>query len=164
MVPKPNHADSSVFETIQRERNGVAAIHSAFGDFPAGVAAHYEFYKQLVLKDSLPLTRAEREFLAWKTSEANECPYCIGHHYAAFQGASSSSIEPAKANALERLALSLTKEMWKANALKPMFLDSGFSEPEWQHAIMVVAYFNFANRCAHAMNLQLEENFQSTCE
>lgn len=154
---------TNIFETIQRERNGVASIHSEFSKFPAGVAAHYEFYKRLVLDDGLPLTRVEREFLAFKTSEANECPYCIGHHRAAFDKISTTRIEQSRIKPLEHLAYTLTKEAWKAHLLAPMFLEAGFSPAEWQHAVMIVSYFNFANRCAHAMNLQLEENFQTTC-
>jgi len=53
--------------------------------------------------------------------------------------------------------------MWRTNSLKRSFIEAGFSEAEWQHAVMVVAYFNFANRCAHAMGLELEENFHFTC-
>lgn len=155
---------SEIFHTIAEERGGVAAIHTAFNEFPAGVSAHYEFYKRIVLADDLPLCRAERELLALKTSEANECPYCIGHHRAAFENTKTSSLSPERALALESLARTLTKEPWKASALKSTFLSGGFNEDEWQHAIMIVAYFNFANRCAHAMNLSLEENFEPTCK
>lgn len=156
--------EPSIFETIRRERNGLATIHTAFSDFPVGVAAHYEFYKTLILAEDLPLSRNEREFLAFKTSESNECPYCIGHHRAAFDNASSNEMSEARTRLLDRLASTLTREPWKAHLFAESFLDAGFTRAEWQHAVMIVSYFNFANRCAHAMNLRLEENFESTCK
>ncbi|MGE0525600.1 MAG: carboxymuconolactone decarboxylase family protein [Bdellovibrionales bacterium] len=152
-----------IFQTIHKERNGVASIHTAFKDFPEGVAAHYQLYKQIVLVDDLPLPRVEREFLAVKTSEANKCPYCVGHHQSALDNFATALINPNRANTLQTLAETLTKTMWKASLLRTSFLESGFTEAEWQHAIMIVAYFNFANRCVHAMGLELEENFQATC-
>lgn len=152
-----------IFQMIDRERNGVASIHTSFKDFPQGVAAHYQLYKQIVLVDGLPLPRTEREFLAVKTSEANKCPYCIGHHQSALDNFAATVTDPNRASALQTLAETLTKTMWRASSLKESFLAAGFTEAEWQHAVMIVAYFNFANRCVHAMGLELEENFQTTC-
>ncbi|MGE3760308.1 MAG: carboxymuconolactone decarboxylase family protein [Pseudobdellovibrionaceae bacterium] len=157
-------SNSDIFKKIYEERGGVARIHSSFEAFPEGVSAHYQLYKQLILADGLPLSRAEREFLATKTSEANKCPYCIGHHQAALKNFTSDPIASDRALALEILAETLTKNMWKTSLMRKSFLAAGFNESEWQHAIMVVAYFNFANRCAHAMGLELEENFQLTCK
>ena len=152
-----------IFQVIDRERNGVASIHTSFKDFPQGVAAHYQLYKQIVLMEDSPLPRAEREFLAVKTSEANKCPYCIGHHQSALENFASAPTDPRRANALQTLAETLTKTMWKASLLRKSFLETGFTEAEWQHAVMIVAYFNFANRCVHAMGLELEEDFETTC-
>lgn len=158
-----DRSSSDIFETIRRERNGLAAIHTAFGSFPEGVAAHYQFYKQLILADDLPLTRVEREYLAWKTSEANACPYCIAHHRAAFGRSEESSLNPEKMEVLSTLAQELTASPWKASRLKAFFLAAGFSEAQWSHAVMVIGYFNFVNRCALAMNLILESNFETMC-
>lgn len=155
---------NDVFEIIENERNGLAKIHTVFKDFPAGIFAHYQFYKQIILSEDLPLSRTEREFLAVKTSEANQCPYCIGHHKSALENAEAESLDKSRAKLLEELAQTLTKEMWRASPLKSQFLKVGFSEAEWQHAVMVVSYFNFANRCAHAMQLELEENYEETCK
>lgn len=153
-----------VFELISRERNGLASIHTAFKDFPQGVLAHYTFYKSLMLEDKLPLIRAEREYLAFKTSEYNQCPYCIGHHQIAFNNCSTKEMDNAKFSILDKLSFALTKEPWKTSVIKKSFLLTGFNEAQWQHAVMIVSYFNFANRCAHAMDLELENGFENTCE
>jgi len=155
---------SDIFETIKRERNGVAGIHSAFASFPEGVAAHYQFYKQIILAADLPLTRNEREFLAWKTSEANQCPYCIAHHRVAFDVSKGPSLDAEKVEVLGELAHELTLNAWKASRLKTRFFAAGYSDAQWSHAVMVVGYFNFVNRCAHAMGLELESDFETTCK
>jgi uncharacterized peroxidase-related enzyme len=156
-------ASNGIFEKIRKERNGLASIHTAFGAFLPGVSAHYEFYKSIMLEQELPLSRSEREFLAWKTSEANQCPYCIGHHKAAFTGIAVTEISSERCAALEALARSITLEPWKSASSVEGLKKAGLSESELQHAVMVVSYFNFANRCAHAMGLELEPNFESTC-
>lgn len=155
---------SDIFETIRAERDGIAEIHSAFKSFPEGVSAHYQYYKQVILAPNLPLNRGDREYLAWKTSEANECPYCVGHHKAAFQASDGMSLDPAKIAVLNLLAQELTTSPWKASQVKSDFFKAGYSEAQWCHAVMVVSYFNFANRCAHAMELELENGFEATCK
>jgi len=163
---------SAVFDRIRQERGAIAAIHSAFEAFPEGVAAHFDFYTKLMLADDLPLLRHEREWLAVETSDANQCPYCIRHHATAlrkhipdaFSEDQGSPGGRRRRQLLSDLANVLTLTPWKASTLHSVFLEEGFSEREWQHAVMIVSYFNFANRCAHAMALELEKDFETTCE
>jgi len=155
--------------TIKEARGGIARIHSAFSQFPVGMKAHFEFYDKIMLGENLPLSREDREFLAVETSRANECPYCVGHHEEAFRKIlkekkfEKSSKETARQNLLKQFAMSLTKEPWKASNFHDQFLKEGLTEAQWQHAIMVVSYFNFANRLAHSQNLDLEQDFEVTC-
>lgn len=116
-----------------------------------------------MLAESLPLSRLEREFLAMTVSEANTCPYCIGHHTEAFKN-TDGEIESNKKAALKEAAIALTLKPHTASAFASRFLAAGFSPAAWQHAVMVISYFNFANRCAHAMGLELETNFEATCK
>ncbi|MGE3975933.1 MAG: carboxymuconolactone decarboxylase family protein [Bdellovibrionales bacterium] len=153
-----------IFGLIHKERGGVAKIHSAFELFPQGILAHYTFYKQIILADKLPLNRFEREYLAVQTSKANRCPYCIGHHEAALKNSDLTQVSTVRQKAMDQLSEVLTREPWKANPIHKVFLEAGFTEPQWQHAVMVVAYFNFVNRCAHAMGLEIEENYEETCK
>ncbi len=155
--------DNEIFKVIKGERGGVANIHSAFSDFLQGVEAHYQFYQKIMLASDLPLSRSDREQLAWLTSQSNQCPYCIHHHQEAYKNTLDESVDAKKNQVLEELAQTLTKEPWKASQLKAEFCSLGFSEAEWQHAVMVVSYFNLANRCAFAMDLDLEEGFEKTC-
>ena len=151
-----------IYSQIETERGGLASIHTSFSEFPGGIYAHYQFYKSIMLEDGLPLERADREFLAVEVSKANSCPYCIAHHSEALKN-TQTQVDTTKLRTLSSLAEILTKMPWKASALHPDFLASGFTEAQWQHAIMVVSYFNFVNRCAHARGLEIESHFASTC-
>lgn len=66
-------------------------------------------------------------------------------------------------SALADLATTLTNEPWRTSPLHSRFMEAGFTESQWQHSVMIVGYFNFANRCAHAMGLKIESDFTSTC-
>ncbi|MCJ8345379.1 carboxymuconolactone decarboxylase family protein [bacterium] len=156
---------SNIFERIRNERGGVANIHSAFNDFPIGVEAHYNFYHEILLRDDLPLSRIDREFLAVATSQSNLCPYCISHHQSALDTHSKEEEIPSEQeNLLREFAISLTKEPWKSKLYYKKFLESGYTKAQFQHATMIVSYFNLANRCAHALDLELEETFEETCK
>src|SRR5688500_5049912 len=114
-----------VYQMIEKERGGLATIHTSFHEFPAGIAAHYELYKALILSEGLPLERSHREFLATEVSRANECLYCIAHHEEALKN-SEPDIASDQERALKEIAEVLTKEPMKASGLRKKFLSAGF--------------------------------------
>lgn len=156
-----------ILSKIAKERGGVANIHKSFEYFPEGMNAHYEFYKAIMLKENLPLNRLEREFLAVETSKHNECEYCIKHHEEALEQISIQKkfdlLDSTTKEIFSELALVLTKTPWKASLMQAKFKNKEISLEKYQHAVMIVSYFNFSNRCAFALDVKLEANFQSTC-
>lgn len=152
----------NIFEKIKKERGGVANIHTAFSKFPIGISAHYDFYKSLILNDDLPLGRAEREFIAYRISEENNCSYCINHHKAAFR-TTKIGLDESIQVVLSDFSRVISKEPWKSSLFNEVFLNNGYTEAQFQHAVMVASYFNFVNRCAFAMGLELEEDFEKMC-
>ena len=152
----------TVLDQILEERGGVAGIHLAFKDFSEGVSAHYEFYKRIMLADGLPLNRVYREYLAMITSQANRCAYCISHHSEAFQN-QSENIPQGQIDLLNEFSEILSRDAQRAYEFKDKFLSQSFTAAQWQHAVMIVSYFNFANRLAFAMDLELEPSFHVTC-
>ncbi len=155
----------TILDKIQKERGGIANVHKAFMSFPKGVEAHYEFYKKIILDDDLPLSRLEREILAVETSKTNQCPYCIEHHQIALENNSNlGDFKNEKLVILKLLAKELTLTPWRASILKEQFHDGGFNEEQWHHALMVVSYFNFVNRCVHGANVQMEDEFIKLCK
>ncbi len=156
-----------LLDKIQDKRGSIASSHSSFSQFPTGIEAHFEFYEKTLLQEDLPLSRAEREWLAVETSRANACPYCIGHHSQALSNhlkENESQLEGPKRELFSSFAKTLTLEPWKAKVFQKKFQDQGLTQAQWQHAVFVVSYFNMANRLAHAMDLQLEPDFQSSCK
>lgn len=151
-----------VFNKIKKERGEVASIYKAFSDFPEGVQAHFQFYKKILLDPDLPLSRLQREYLAFSTSQENQCPYCIGHHREAFQRQGGDLPQQEK-DLFKEFSKTLTHAPWKASLFKKRFLDLGLGLDQWKHAVFVVSYFNMANRLALSMNLDLEEKFEQTC-
>jgi uncharacterized peroxidase-related enzyme len=156
-----------LLEKICEKRGSLAAIHFSFSEFPVAIEAHFEFYEKVLLQDGLPLSRVEREWLAVETSRANACPYCIGHHSQALDNhlkEDKSLLENQRRELFSNFAKTLTLEPWKASLFQKKFLDQGLTQAQWQHAVFVVGYFNMANRLAHAMDLELEPDFQTSCK
>lgn len=151
-----------IFSKIEKERGMVARIYSDFSAFPESVAAHFELNKVLMLSDSSPLPRHEREYLALETSTYNGNDYCASHHkeaYEKFKNDQSSDRE----SYLTKLAYVLTNTPEKVAYLRNKFLEAGFTEAEWQHAVNIVSYFNYTNRLAFSMGMKLETGFEKSC-
>lgn len=152
-----------IFKKIEKERGMVARIYSDFSLFPESVEAHYGLNKALMLSDSSPLPRHEREFLAYTTSDLNNCTYCARHHQKAYENV-KDEINPDREQLLFKLAYDLTiKPNKSVDYLKELFQAQGFTDDQWQHAVNIVAYFNFTNRLAVGMNMELEEGFEKSC-
>jgi uncharacterized peroxidase-related enzyme len=153
-----------IFSKIENERGMVARIYSDFSAFPESVAAHFELNKVLMLSDSSPLPRFEREFLACETSMYNGNDYCATHHKEAYEKLKQASVKSQdRMDHLAKLSYVLTNTPSKASYLKPLFLSTGFTEAEWQHAVNIVSYFNYTNRLAFAMGMELEPGYEKSC-
>lgn len=156
--------DKDIFKKIKEERGGLAQIHSVFLDFPKAAEAHYDFYKSMLLDEDLPLTRLQREALAYFTSESNVCTYCVGHHKAAYaQQMKEGCLKDETVRLFAQLAEALSKGFTAVHQLETDFLNAGFTRAQWLHSVMVVSYFNMANRIAFATRIELEEGFEKTC-
>lgn len=151
-----------IFKQIEKERGMVARIYSDFAEFPQSVEAHFPLNKALMLSENAPLERAERELLAYVTSEQNVNEYCGTHHKKAFENY-EKEIDLRRSSLLKELAIELTARPATVSKLKEKFLAEGFTQAEWQHAVNIVAYFNFTNRLAFAMDMRLEEGFEKSC-
>ena len=64
---------------------------------------------------------------------------------------------------MEKLAYVLTTRPKDAAYLRPKFISAGFSEAEWQHAVNIIAYFNYTNRLAFGMDMTLEDGYEKSC-
>lgn len=152
------------FEEIRKERGGVANIYGNFDKVPEVTLAHFRLNKAMLLESDLPLTRVEREILAVETSRVNNCEYCLVHHEAALKNYFKTvTVSDEKYAILKRLAVELSLNPVKAKKVKSDFMKLGFNEAQWQHAVNIVSYFNYTNRLAHALDIQLEDGYEATC-
>ena len=150
-------------------RGAVSSLWQALGLDPAGLEACYACYRSL-MADPSPLTRAQAELLAVVVSATNGCGYCVAHH------------GPRLASALgdEALARAVARDYREANlrAQDRVLLDYavaltcepserkqedvarireyGFDDRAIVRATQIAAYYNFINRVASALGVELE--------
>jgi len=149
-----------LYERIAGTRGGVAQIHQVQSLNPTVLAAHFELYKALMFQPS-PLSRADREAIAVAVSRANSCEYCAAHHGAALeQLGTRSSLAPEVIEWAARLASTPAQ----ASAADIRHLRAaGLSDRAILDAVLIVAYFSFANRLVMGLGLSLEPGFEATC-
>lgn len=153
-----------LFDEIRKARGGVANIYNDFREVSEITLAHFRLNKQMLLEETAPLSRIEREILAVETSRANKCEYCLFHHQEALNNhLKSNKISDEKYEVLKKLAEGLSLNPSKAYLLKGDFQKFGYSEAQWQHAVNIVSYFNYTNRLALAVEMKLEAGYENTC-
>ena len=143
----------------------ILASHSSNGPVLRG---HLALYRALMFGDS-PLSRAEREAVAVAVSATNNCHYCVVHHSDALAEASGdtviaelviagkfSDLGPRLA-AMCAYAVALTRDPRHTNEsmLAPIG-DAGLTARELVDVNQVVAYFNYVNRVAQGLGVELE--------
>jgi uncharacterized peroxidase-related enzyme len=146
--------------------DNILKIHSLN---PDSLWKHYDYYKHLMTGPS-GLSRMQREMIAIVVSAANECDYCLTHHRdSLFQLTKNNSLcdtvvsDFANADVGEKdvammtFADRLTRE---PGAMKQgdvqSLRDAGFKDAEILDVVQVAAYYNFVNRIANGLGVELE--------
>jgi uncharacterized peroxidase-related enzyme len=158
-----------IYREIKKERGKVANILKSHSLNPQAMKDHLEFYVYLMYGDS-PLTREEREMIAVCVSSANNCNYCKTHHGDALNAYWND------ANKVERF-----KKSWRDVVRDPMHiamleyvekltkapdsivqgdienLKKYFSDREILDIALITAYFNFVNRIALGLGVEVTD-------
>ncbi|OGS41564.1 MAG: hypothetical protein A3K67_06520 [Euryarchaeota archaeon RBG_16_62_10] len=159
-----------VYERILRERGHVANIFLAQGLEAEVLEHHLDLYVDLMIAPG-PLSREEREMVAVIVSAANRSAYGAIHHsealeivdrdtgalYKIFKEFASKSESP-REKALLAYAAKLTlspKDVSKEDI--DDLRDSGLSDEEILRANLIASYFNFSNRIALGLGVELEQ-------
>ena len=162
-----------VYDQILRERGHLANIFLVQGAEPDLLRHHLDLYVDLMIAPG-PLSREEREMIAVIVSAANRSAYGAIHHSEALE---SVDKDPA---ALYKLVKELTakKESPREKALlayaakltiEPKAVteddikdlrDAGLTDPEILRANLIASYFNFSNRIALGLGVDLEQGEQ----
>ncbi|MHB8632794.1 MAG: peroxidase-related enzyme [Thermoplasmatota archaeon] len=167
-----DEADGKLFEIydeIQRNRGRVANILRVSSLEPKSMRAHLDLYMSTVFGKG-GLSRRESEVIAVAVSAANGDPYCTTHHREALaryakdplfvEAVAKDTTTPqltAREKALVDYARNLTRHPEKGvqkhvEALRK----AGLRDEEILQAAQVVGYFNFANRLAIGLGVELE--------
>ncbi|MBI3587266.1 MAG: peroxidase-related enzyme [Ignavibacteriales bacterium] len=146
--------------------DNILKIHSLL---PDTLKPHYDLYKSVMFGKG-PLSRRQREMIAIVVSRSNNCTYCIHHHSDALlrvtkdrpladalragdRSAPLSDVEHMMLEFAERLTKQPTKNFsFEVSRLK----ENGFTDDTILHITLIVGYFNFVNRIAIGLSVELE--------
>lgn len=157
-----------VYDRIRSERGKLSNIMRIQSLHPGAMEAHMDLYMQLMY-DRCGLRRAERELLAVVVSATNRCRYCIRHHAEALN-AYWKDDERVEQAIEDHRQLDLSKRM--AACLDYAVLltqcphqveeedvgrlrEVGFSDREILSINLITSYFNFVNRIAEGLGVEV---------
>lgn len=174
-VDDSNGRIKEIYERILRDRGHVANIFQAQGMEPDALEDHVSLYEHLMI-DPGPLSREEREMVAVVVSAANRCAYGAVHHSEALETVEkdpdalrkllrefSTKHESPRNKALLAYAAKLTLDP-KAitqDDIKDL-RDAGLTDAEILRANLIASYFNFSNRIALGLGVELEKGAART--
>ena len=167
---KATERTKEVYDRILRERGHIANIFLAQSLDPDVLESHLDLYVTLMIEPG-PLSREEREMIAVIVSAANRSAYGAVHHSEALETVEKDSEalyklanefatkhESPRHKALLAYAAKLTldpKEVTEDD-IKDM-RDVGITDEEIVRANLIASYFNFSNRIALGLGVELEE-------
>ncbi len=159
-----------VYDRILKERGHLANIFIAQGLEPEVLEDHLDLYVHLMIGPG-PLSREEREMIAVVVSAANRSAYGAIHHSEALETVEkdpkalynlmkefTSKHESPRSKALLAYAAKLTldpKGITKDDIQD--LKDANLTDEEILRANLVASYFNFSNRIALGLGVELEE-------
>lgn len=158
-----------IYDEIQRNRGRVSNILRVSSLEPKAMRAHLDLYMASVFGKG-GLSRKEAEIIAVAVSGANGDPYCTTHHkealgrYAkddAFVDAiakdpSKVHLEP-RERTLVDYAVNLTSHPAKGVSKHvDAMRKAGLKDEEILQAAQIVGYFNYANRLAIGLGVEME--------
>jgi uncharacterized peroxidase-related enzyme len=167
---KASGKTKKVFDRIMKDRGHIANIFLAQSLDPAVLEHHLDLYEILML-DPGPLSREEREMVAVIVSAANRSAYGAIHHSEALESVEkdptalykilkefTSKRESPREKALLAYAAKLTlspKDVCKEDIA--YMKDAGLTDEEILRANLIASYFNFSNRIALGLGVELEQ-------
>ncbi len=148
--------------------SNIMAVHSLR---PEAMSAHMDLYMATMFA-RFGLSREEREMIAVVVSAVNRCPYCIRHHAEALghywrdperldrfvEDARAADVGPRMAAALT-YARRLTESPNDVSEEDIASLRAeGFTDEDILSIALIVAYFNFVNRIALGLGVDVSSD------
>jgi len=161
---------AELYGRYARPDGGVDNIIGVHSLNPRSMEGHVRYYAHIV-KGPSPLSRARREMIAVAVSAENDCYYCVNHHgdslreltgtdrvaRALARDAAGAELDPAERTMID-FALALTRSPGEMDASGVDALRrAGFDDREILDVCQVAAYFNYVNRMAMGLAVELED-------
>ncbi|MGB2957947.1 MAG: peroxidase-related enzyme [Bacteroidota bacterium] len=158
-----------LYEQYRAPWGGVDNILKIHSLLPSTLKPHIDLYRTVMFGKG-PLTRRQREMIATVVSREDNCAYCVHHHSdALFRITKDRSLaaqlrldektlylSPGERCMLE-YAARLTGEPSTDHSPRVQLLkDHGFTEEAILQMTLIVGYFNFVNRIANGLGVELE--------
>ncbi len=157
-----------IYARVKGSRGKVSNILAVHSLHPSAMAAHLDLYTAIMFGPS-GLSREEREATATAVSAANRCPYCVAHHAEALQhywkdrervrnfvAQPHSASLPPRLRALVDYALKLTERPAEMEERDVETLRGhGLSDDDILLVNLIASYFNFVNRIALGLGVEL---------
>ncbi len=173
-IVDPDRAEGrllEVYEEVRGRRGKVADIMAVHSLMPETMLSHLRLYMDIVYGKG-GLSRLQREAIAVAVSAVNDCRYCVRHHQDALAKYAKDDAlvaglgeDPLSAPMDEKLgllvgyAVKLTRE---PDAIEKKDVErlkqAGWDDEQVLHAALVTSYFNFVNRMALGLGLDLEKD------
>lgn len=169
-VDEADGALKELYDNYRAPWGGVDNILRIHGLMPVTLEPHMMLYRAVMFGPG-PLTRRQREMIATVVSKTNRCIYCIHHHgdglvrltkNREFTNAIKHDFRNAGLDAAELSMLSYAEQLTAnpandhSRAVETLRLD-GFSDEAILHITLIVGYFNFVNRIAAGLGVELED-------
>ena len=171
-----NQADEALaeaYEKIKRRRGKLSNIMKVHSLNPGAILTHMDLYLQLMFGNS-GLRREIRELIGVVVSATNHCRYCVNHHSEALNFYWKDKTRIGKLlqdfdsldfteniQALLNYAIKLTLYPQSVDEDDVITLrEVGFSDEDILNINLIVSYFNFVNRIAVGLGVEVNPDEQ----
>jgi uncharacterized peroxidase-related enzyme len=158
-----------LYERYRAPWGGVDNILKIHSLLPSSLAPHVNLYRSVMFGRG-PLTRRQREMIATVVSRVNGCPYCVHHHSDALfrltndrslssllrSGGGYRGLPPEEVSMLEFAEVLTSDPASDHSRHVEKLKEHGFSEGSILLITLIVGYFNFVNRIANGLGVELE--------
>ncbi|MCB2156518.1 peroxidase-related enzyme [bacterium] len=161
---------AEIYTRINKQRGKIANIWKAGSLNPEALQAHLDLYMAILFADC-SLSREDAELLATVVSARNGCGYCTRHHAEALKHywKSDERVEQLaidfrnarlspKQRTLVAYGVKLTNlPQQMAETDTEALRDAGYTDREILDIVLIVGYFNFVNRIAQGLGVQMTD-------
>jgi uncharacterized peroxidase-related enzyme len=159
-----------LYEQYRAPWGGVDNILKIHSILSSTLKPHVDLYRTVMFGKG-PLTRRQREMIATVVSRENGCDYCVHHHSDALfritgdrslaahlrSDDQASTLSPQERCMLEYAGRLTTEPTADHSSRVQNLKKSGFTDESILHMTLIVGYFNFVNRIANGLGVELEQ-------